>query len=111
MYIEILNENFIILILDEKNDDFYRELKRKLFDKDQILSKTRSSSVIDNLVFPTNRSTSYWQKTTYSPYNAPSGSCSPNPCEHKGICTQKGQMTYECKCVGPWRGINCNVGM
>lgn len=47
------------------------------------------------------------QKSTYSPSNP----CSSNPCEHGGICTPTGQMTYECKCVGPWRGIYCGVGM
>ncbi len=48
-----------------------------------------------------------FEKSTYSP----SGACAGNPCEHGGICIPKGQMTYECKCVGPWRGIYCGVGM
>ncbi len=51
---------------------------------------------------------SIWtEKSTYPPSSA----CTLNPCAHEGICMPKGQMTYECKCVGPWRGINCGVGM
>lgn len=38
-----------------------------------------------------------------------SGSCADNPCENGGICISKGQTTFECRCVGAWRGIYCGI--
>ncbi len=51
--------------------------------------------------------------STYSPWNPnPStGACASHACEHGGICVPKGQVSYECKCVGPWRGLFCSYGM
>ena len=51
--------------------------------------------------------------STYSPWNQnPStGACVSNSCEHGGICVSTGQVSYECKCVGAWRGLFCSYGM
>lgn len=56
-------------------------------------------------------SSSWTQKTTHSPVYPSSNPCSSDPCNNGGICTPKGQLTFECKCVGPWRGIYCGIGM
>jgi hypothetical protein len=78
---EILQKNFIVFILAEEYDDEYYRLKRFLFG----------------------------QKSTSTP--SPSEICASDPCENSGICFSKGQTTYNCKCIGPWRGIYCGVGM
>ncbi|CAF2581943.1 unnamed protein product [Rotaria sp. Silwood2] len=38
-----------------------------------------------------------------------SGACASNPCEHNGVCTPRGERIFDCKCVGPWRGIYCGI--
>ncbi|CAF4004600.1 unnamed protein product, partial [Rotaria sp. Silwood1] len=38
-----------------------------------------------------------------------SGACASSPCEHGGICTPRGQRLFDCKCVGPWRGVYCGI--
>jgi hypothetical protein len=78
---EILQKFVIVFILAEENDDEYNQLKRLLFGLESTLTPS------------------------------PSEICASNPCEHDGICISKGQMIYECKCIGPWHGIDCSVGM
>jgi len=100
---------------DSNDDEAYRLLKRFLWHKSTTVATQRPPSVIDNLVrpsstrSPTEKPPIWTQKSTYSPVYPSSGACSSNPCEHGGICIAKGQMTSECQCVGPWRGIYCGV--
>ena len=35
--------------------------------------------------------------------------CSTKPCQNDAICGD-GINTYNCICVGPWQGTNCNLG-
>ncbi|CAF1062921.1 unnamed protein product [Rotaria magnacalcarata] len=94
----------------DDDDDEYSQLKRFLFHKQTTNKPSSSPSVLDNLVRPSSFSPSLWTvKTTNSPWYPSSGVCSSNPCEHGGICNAKGQNTFDCKCVGPWRGIYCGI--
>lgn len=100
---------------EDTDEEEYRLLKRFLFHKETSTTTQRAPSVLENLIRPSSTrsptpGTPVWtQKTTHSPSYPSSGSCSPNPCAHGGICTSKGQVSHECKCVGPWRGIYCGV--
>ncbi|CAF1079263.1 unnamed protein product [Didymodactylos carnosus] len=89
--------------LSEK--DRLKLLKRFLFHKD---TTTWTPSVIDNLF--TRSTTDYYgyRTSTYSPSG--SKACSSYPCLNNGICTPTGSLTYDCRCVGPWRGVTCGVG-
>ncbi|CAF2581960.1 unnamed protein product [Rotaria sp. Silwood2] len=79
---------------DDDSDDEYRQLKRFLWHK-----KTTTTHAPE-----------IWTpKTTASPWYPPSGACSSNPCEHNGVCTPRGERIFDCKCVGPWRGIYCGT--
>jgi len=95
---------------DEESDERYRLLKRLFFDKSPA-SSTRAPSVLENLVQPpsTPKSMISTPKGSSSPSYPSSGSCAENPCENGGICIPKGQTTFECRCVGPWRGIYCGI--
>jgi hypothetical protein len=96
---DLILKSFLNLI--EEYDDKYRLLKRFSINKNPT---QRSQDILDNLFHP---SSSWNEKSTDSSYYP---SCRSNPCENGGICTSKGQMTDECKCVGPWRGPSCGVG-
>ena len=38
--------------------------------------------------------------------------CTPNPCEHSGICNVTGPSSYTCDCNGTrYTGINCEIGI
>ncbi|CAF0913025.1 unnamed protein product [Adineta steineri] len=93
------------------SDDEYHLLKRLFFQESNAVSTNRPPSVLDNLVHPssTGKTQIATQKSTYSPSYSTSSACALNPCEHGGICIPKGQLTYECRCVGPWRGIHCGI--
>jgi len=89
-------------LLSEK--DRLKLLKRFIFGKTS--TTTWKPSVIDNLF---TRSTAYYGYKTST--GSPSGSkaCSSYPCLNNGICTPTGSLTYDCRCVGPWRGVTCGV--
>ncbi|CAF1202088.1 unnamed protein product [Rotaria sordida] len=73
---------------DFEDDDEYRQLKRFFWHK---------------------KTTTREPKTTESPWYPSSGACASSPCEHGGICTSREEKIFECKCVGPWRGIYCGI--
>ncbi|CAF1010162.1 unnamed protein product [Adineta steineri] len=90
------------------DDDKYNQIERFLL---HVKTPTiASSGVINNLIHPSIISS---QENTDASLDNPSSTekCMSNPCENGGICISTGQMTYECKCVGPWRGIHCSNGL
>ena len=50
------------------------------------------------------------------PYNLtvtpvpPPDFCDPDPCQNGGVC-ESGPLTYICKCIGNFKGTNCDEGM
>jgi hypothetical protein len=111
--LEFYTEKCIGFILGKENDDLFRQLRRRFFKNDPTSKRAHSPRVIEELVFTTStRTTPRWTyQSTSSPYYKPSGSCASNPCQHGGYCISTSQTSYECRCVGPWRGVTCNVGM
>ena len=101
--LKFLEKSFIIVVLVQ---DDYDQLKHFLFHKKP---PSYSPKVIENLIHSTSVSSPSIQ-IPKAPVYPSSGVCASNPCEHGGICTLNGQMTHDCKCVGPWRGIYCGVG-
>ncbi|CAF0875253.1 unnamed protein product [Rotaria sordida] len=100
---------------DDDDDNAYRLIKPLYFRQYITPSTERTPSILDNLIRPSStyspneKSTSGTQYSTSSPSYSSLDPCALNPCDHGGICIRKGQMTYECKCVGPWRGIHCGI--
>ncbi|CAF2465481.1 unnamed protein product [Rotaria sp. Silwood2] len=100
---------------DDDDDNEYGLVKRIFFHKHTTASTERTPSILDNLIrpsstySPTEKPISGTQKSTSSSSFSSLDPCDLNPCENEGICIRKGQMTYECKCVGPWRGMHCGI--
>ncbi|CAF0783621.1 unnamed protein product [Rotaria sp. Silwood1] len=100
---------------DDDDDNEYRLVKRVFFRKHATASTDQTPSVLDNLIrpsstfSPTGKPISGTQRSTSLPTFLSSNPCELNPCENGGICIPKGQMTYECKCIGPWRGMHCGI--
>ncbi|UJR33541.1 hypothetical protein I4U23_020983 [Adineta vaga] len=95
----------------DDSDKAYRLLKRILSSQSGIGSTQRPPSVLNSLVYPasTAKSPVSSQQSTNSPSYPSSSACASHACEHGSICIAKGQYTYDCKCVGPWRGIYCGI--
>ncbi|CAF0727367.1 unnamed protein product [Adineta ricciae] len=94
----------------QENDDdhIYRLLKRFFSSQSGIGSTQKPSNVLNSLVYP--GSTAKAQVSSQRSTNSPSSSaCLSHACEHGGICIPRGQYVYDCKCIGPWRGIYCGI--
>ncbi|CAM4786881.1 unnamed protein product [Rotaria magnacalcarata] len=97
------------------DDEEYGLVKRVFFRKPTPAPTQRTSSILENIIRPSSTPSSNekpvieTQKTAYAPSYSTSDPCNLNPCENGGRCIRKGEMSYECKCVGPWRGMYCGI--
>lgn len=125
-----------ILVDDDFDDDeIYHPFKRFLFRKPTSDRSQKNSNILENLIKPTKPHyahegnlqrkgfqcslllpltigpSSLIDKITETAVSVSSGPCGNNPCGHGGVCIPKGTIEFECKCVGPWRGLFCGIGM